>query len=292
LDSHHHNQTTTTPTPTVAVEDALICICVGTLGVLLMVANFVDGKSSQSWRKFNFGYMGKPPVMCDIVAISSFTIHLSVMEYHGAGFKAFLLWLPLAMCTTFFPALVATLSHTAARNMTSTPAPTATTMCSSARSLEPFLFGLRYSVLATFVGVLPCLDASIFIVLLSKPLKNSVSTTLVMPNCFLEAFPKSFTLAYFGAKAALLSVEFQNKTSSIPEALWWIADSILAVGILILLNFVLNQMFALGIALGQKIATQAQADVRPDGVQKDYNLTGMVCFGGWVCMLGMLTQFR
>jgi hypothetical protein len=44
--------------------------------------------------------------------------------------------------------------------------------------------------------------------------------------------------------------------------------------------------------LGTKIATQAQADVRPDGLLKDYNLLGMVGFGTWVCLLGMLTHFQ
>lgn len=284
------------PTTSLPLEDAMICVCIGMLGVLLLVANFVDGKSSQSWRKFSFRCLGEPPVMCDVVAISSFTIHLSIMEYQGAGAKAFLLWVPLTMCTTLFPALVATLSHTAARNMTSTPAPTAATIWKSGRTLEPFLFGLRYSILATFFGVLPCLDASILVVLFAKPLKKAISPRLVIPNCFLEGFPKSFTVAYFGAKTALLAAESQNNsddgTNHIPETLCWMMDSILAVGVLMLLNVLINQMFAVGVALGEKIAAQAQADVRSDGIQKDHNLTGIVCFFGWVCMLGMITQFQ
>jgi hypothetical protein len=237
--------------------------------------------------------MGTPPVMCDIVAVSSFTIHLSVMEYHGAGAKSFWLWLCLAIASTFFPALVATLSHAAARAMIATPAPTSDSMCSLARSLEPFLFGLRYSVLATFVGLQPCMDAAVLTVIFPKTLKT-ISSSLIMKNCFLEAVPKSFILAYFGAKLAILSVPFlDGKDFQVFfDAFLWMADSVLAVVILIALNFVLNKLFAMGITLGTKIAAQAQADVRPDGLQKDYNLLGMVGFGTWACLLGMLTQFQ
>jgi hypothetical protein len=133
--------------------------------------------------------LGKPPVMCDIVSVSSFTIHLAVMEYHGAGTKSFVLWVVLALSYTFFPALIATLSHAAARGMTTMPPPTAATMCSLARSLEPFLFGLRYSVLATFLGVMPCLDASIVSVLLLKQL-GQLSDSLVVKKRFFERCTK------------------------------------------------------------------------------------------------------
>jgi hypothetical protein len=284
-----------THTPEFLLEDGLIGFCIGMLGIMLLAANFVDAKSSQHWGKFQIhSLLGKPPVMCDIVSVSSFTIHLAVMEYHGAGIKSFVLWLVLALSSTFFPALIATLSHAAARGMTTIPPPTAATMCSLARSFEPFLFGLRYSVLATFLGVMPCLDAAIVSVLLAKHLAQ-LSDNLVLKNSFLEGVPKSFIFAYFGAKAAMLTLQFRDwKDAGIPDAIWSILDSVFAIGILLLVTYLIHQAFTLGILLGNKIVTQAQADVRPEGtgIQKDYDLLGMMCFGGWVCMLGTLLQFR
>ena len=311
------------------LEDALFRLCVGMLGILLVVANLVDSKSSQRWRRFRFSpsivsYIGTPPIVLDLMAVSSLMIHLSVMEYHGAGIKSFFfLWLPMAVATTVFPALIAALSHTAARHMTTTPVPTYKRMITLARSMEPFLFGLRYSALAAFVGGYPCFDAALLIVLLAKPLREKISESLIIRNCFLDQCPKSFGMVYFATKSAQLlyisagyldlstasgetaELEQQPQPQSqqqpestdttaydtISEAFLWIANLLLAIVFLISLNFCFHQLFRFGIALGLSIAVQGHADIRPDGsLEKEYSLLGFLCFAGWICVLGMTTQ--
>jgi hypothetical protein len=117
-----------------------------------------------------------------------------------------------------------------------------------------------------------------------------------MKNCFLEDVPKSFIMAYFGAKLAMLSIQFHDwkELQGVLDALLWKANSLLVVAILIALNFVPNKVFAMDIALGTKIVTQAQAKniFCSNGLQKDYNLLGMVGFGTRMCLLGMLTPFQ
>jgi hypothetical protein len=91
----------------------------------------------------------------------------------------------------------------------------------------------------------------------------------------------------------MLTLQFRDwKDAGLSDAIWSLLDSVVAIGSLLLLTFLIHQAFALGILLGNKIVTQAQAEVRPEGtgIQKDYGLLEMTCFGGWACMLGALLQ--
>ena len=76
------------------------------------------------------------------------------------------------------------------------------------------------------------------------------------------------------------------------EFLWWFVESTLAVITLIAVTIFLGCLLELGCRTGGRIATQSQPFVRPEGCLRDYNVLGMVCYGGWMCIVGLLIKFQ
>jgi hypothetical protein len=270
------------------VDDVLLALCIATLGILAIAGNFVDDKSSITWSAYPLGLFGLQHLMRDVLAISVFAVHMSSFEYSGrAWFKPTLLWFFVAITASFFPALVATVAHAANR----LPAPTPSTIPSIARSIGPVMFGLRYGLTAVLFGLLPCLDAATLI-FMTKPFVQNISMDLVLDDCFIDKIPSYYVYALAGARlASSLVLQLQGRllmgTEAQPDLLN-LLDSVAAFLLLLLVNYLLNNLYRLGVLLGSKIAQQAQADVRPDGVRKDYNLVGIVSFGVWVCLLGAI----
>lgn len=302
-------------------EDAFIGFCAGLLGILAFTVNFLDTKSSISWSGVSIRRLGNPPIMCDLLAVSTFTLLLAVMEYHEAGAKAFVLWLMVALCSTFFPALILTLSHSAARGVGGSPTPTAAKIPEMARSVEPLMFGLRFSLLATYFGMAPCLDAVIIVGLLPRGMLGSLSDKLVLKDCFLEKLPRFFCVPFLGAKLAVWTMQLRSvlggqiiltilrqgmggrEDVDFRQQVWatmdsaamrtlqaTISESILATKVLLLMNFFVYSSFHFGIKMGNAVASSSQASVRLEGVVKDYNFLGILSFAGWAVTMALILQ--
>lgn len=267
------------------LADAILCMCIGGLGALMLAANFVDASSSRNWRRYKISkLMGSPPLICDILSLSSFTILVSLYEVKDAGIaKSILLWLLVTFPTTFFPVLVLVLSKQSALlglgSNFSDQVPSPTQMQSQARSFEPILFGLRYSLVTHIFGAVPCLDAAVLINLLPRGPKTE---HFLMRNSFFEGLPKSTYVAYFGAQLAILMGSNHGRLDGIEG---FVTGSALAFACLLSINWFDYQMFILATDLGKRIFLRAQR------VERDYSLLGMTSFGAWVCSLAILSQF-
>jgi hypothetical protein len=270
--------------------DAILCISIGVLGSLMLAANFVDARSSRSWRRYKISnLMGAPPLICDILALSSFTILVSIFEVQDAGtIKCLFLWSLMTLSTTLFPALVMVLSQQSALiglGRGQIPAPAQ--MLSHARAFEPILFGLRYSLITHLFGVVPCLNAAVLINLLPLVPKTEL---FLMKNSIFEGLPKSTYIAYFGAQSAMVMGSKFGKWEDIED---FAIGSAMAFVCLLFINFLSHQTFVVATHLGTKIFSQAQSAVegRPQGPEKDYIPLGMASFGVWVCTLAIIAQF-
>ena len=302
--------------------DSVVGILLGMLTSLLLLVNAVDTKSSVAWGHFPLPGMGNPPVMRDIMAVSIFTMHVGVMELFGAASKSLVVWLFLALASTVYPAMVLSMSHGAARGLTSTPAPTISNSLGNVRSLEPTLFGLRFCLVGTLFGILPTLDAAAMVILIQPALRphdgeshrqwwffSMLSTT---KNCFLDTLPRSFWVAYLGSKTAMLAVSFQQWKNGVhwkkvmssamgdeSSLLWSLVNSALAFFVLLVTTALLNALLELGLQVGQTVLNQAESAVslqtRPDGsspLTHDYQLLGLASFGVWCGLLGILLRVR
>ena len=285
--------------PAEHMEEVLLCLCIGVLGILLMATNIIDGRSSCEWSEFQLPLLGSQRVMRDLIAVSVFAIHLSAFGCQGTThyIKAFVIWFLAIVVTTIFPKIVGTIAFKASASM---PVPVTTTTSSTletARSVGPVLFGLRYAFLAVVVGFIPCMDAA-SLMLLTQPILKQYAEELTADECFLEYLPTPFVYATAGARLAMYFIQLQNTreepdSSMSHESMLLLVDSIVGYMLLILMNFLFGKLQGLGVYLGTIIAEQAQADVRPDGVlRKEYNLLGMACFVLWMTVCGALFHSR
>jgi len=153
----------------VFLDDTIMRILIGIMTGLALLANFVDTGSSVSWGKFHlYGQLQdsmQHPIMCDLLALCLFTMHLTLIESSGFFYHSLMVWVLLCTTTTVFPAMIMTMSRfTAHQSMgitsSSSVPPSVLEVMTSARSLEPVLFGLRYSVICIIFGFLPTLDAA------------------------------------------------------------------------------------------------------------------------------------
>jgi hypothetical protein len=272
------------------LDDSFLGFCAGMLGFMTVLINFIDEKSSKSWRGVKFRHLGTPPIVGDLIAISSFTLLLTILEYNAGGVKATTLWFLVTFTSTFFPSLVSTLSNYMAvwpTNNFSSPETNTSNMASIARSIEPLMFGLRYSLLACNFGMPACLDAAIVVHLLpEKILKRHFK------DCFIGQLPPLVCFAFLAAKSAVWFADLGpfSGDSSITPVLGEVTDSFLAAGSLVFINTVVYGCFAMGNAVGNSIAKTSSTQVRADHVLKDYNVTGLVSFSAWAVALVMLVQ--
>lgn len=246
-------------------------------GLLLIVSNFADGSSSESFERMALPLGIRQPFMRDTIALAAFAIHMSIFEYQGAGLKSVLLWFLLAISTTFFPSLVITIAHLT-QGM---PIPKSNQLSSRARLVGPILFGLRYGLLTQLFEFPYCLDA-VFLMLLTRSRLERLTDDFVLPELFLGGCPMYVVHGLLGAQAAYSVLQIQAGRITLVEELFELCVPFL---LLIVLNFFFHKLFTMGIALGSIIGQQAGpvAGTRP---RRDYNGLGVTCFGVWMCLLG------
>jgi hypothetical protein len=220
---------------------------------------------------------------------------VSTFEVHGAStIKCSILWLLLLFSSTFFPALVMHLSQiTAFGSIPPGGARAASTILPFARSFEPIYFGLRYSVIAFTFGVLASLDAAILINFLPKEQRTE---KLLLKNAFFGDLPKSASISYFVAKAAIMvgarGLEWNDTLNDI-----WLSSleaSILAFASLLGSNYIIHQLLETATQVARNIYTKSQAELanglQGGGPQKAYDILGMTSFSFWFFTLVMITQ--
>ena len=294
--------------------------CVGTLGVLVVMLNYVDTKSNITWDKIKLPYLGgRFPLVGDVMAISTFTLLLSIMEYHQSNIRAAVLWLTIVVTSTFFPALIFSISHYTARLVTRTPRPTTFNLMEMARLVEPCMFGLRFSMAIIYFGVAATLDASVILSLVPQ------TSRMYLKNSLFDHMPRTVSFAFLVAKSAYWTFRVQNLLfdgnldlstlqgisavtieraqtffTSSPDAaalsavLDSIFTSILAAASLMVTSCIINNFFALGITVGDYIALTSQEELSPEGIArgtaKEYSSVGLFAFGSWVMMIALLAR--
>jgi hypothetical protein len=245
-------------------------------GLLLIVSNFADGSSSESFERMALPLGICQPFMRDTIALAAFAIHMSLFEYQGAGLKSVVLWFLLAISTTFFPSLVTAIAHVT-QGM---PIPKSNQLLSHARLVGPMLFGLRYGLLTELFEFPYCLDA-VFLMLLTRSRIQRLTQDLVLPELFLEGCPMYAVHGFLGAQAAYSVLQIQAGRITLVEELFELCVPFL---LLIVLNFFFHKLFTMGVALGSIIGQQAGPVVgtRP---RRDHSALGVTCFGVWMCLL-------
>jgi hypothetical protein len=266
------------------LEIALIGFCTFVFGALAITLNLLDEQSSKGWREIKLGKFGTHLIVRDVLGICTFALFMCVLEYHDCGVRAMILWI-LVLCTsTFFPSLILTLSHF----MASTDPPLISNVPSFARSVEPLMFGLRYSCLEAYFGMSATLDAALIVGFLSRSDQNKL-----LKDCFLEQLPELVRAGFLGFKLTLLCTTVYCQISQ--NAPWIevfssIICSISAAIALRVANELVRILFAFGIKVGHLVATQSRPHIRPEGVAKDYSIHGIVAFGAWCTAMFAISQ--
>jgi hypothetical protein len=292
--------------------------CVGTLGVLVVMLNYVDTKSNITWDKIKLPYLGgRFPLVGDVMAISIFTLLLSIMEYHQSNIRVAVLWLTIVVTSTFFPALIFSISHYTARLVTRTPRPTTFNLMEMARLVEPCMFGLRFSMAIVYFGVPATLDASVILSLVPQ------TSRMYLKNSLFDHMPRTVSFAFLAAKSAYWTFRVQNllfdgtldlstlksavtieraqkfftsspNAAALSAVLDGISTSILAAVSLMVTSCIINNFFALGITVGDYIALTSQEELSPEGIArgtaKEYSSLGLFAFGSWVMMIALLAR--
>ena len=300
-------------------------VCVGALGILVMLLTYIDTKSNISWDKIhislpyvNVGGRQRFPLVGDVMAVTIFTLVLAILEYHEqSNVRALVLWITLVVTSTFFPAMIFSISHYTARLVTRTPRPTAFNMMEMARLVEPCMFGLRIGMMMTYFGAAPTLDAIVVLSLIP------VSSRVFLKNSLFDGLGKNLRHVYVVGKIAIWThriqkvviggnldteilksaVTFESAqeffTSSedaiaLSGVLDTISFSFLAIAALMVTNALINTLLNLGNTVGDYIALTSHEELSPDliarGTAKEYSGLGLLVFGSWVMMVGLLLR--
>jgi hypothetical protein len=266
------------------LELTFIGFCTTMFGALLIALNLLDEKSSKVWRGINLGQFGTHFIIRDVLGICIFALFMCVMEYHDSGVRAMMLWTLVLFTSTFFPSVVLTLSHF----MATTDPPLPNDLPSLARSVEPLLFGLRYSCLEAYFGLSACLDAALIVGLWPRSDQNKL-----LNDCFLGQVPEVARVAFLGFKVAFWGTgAYSQFSQNVPliDVLSSIVDSFSAAIALQLANELVRCLFTFGIKVGCLGATQSRSFVRPEGVTKDYCILGIVAFGTWCAAIFAISR--
>ena len=293
-------------------------VCVGALGILVVVLTYIDTKSNISWDKISLPYIGgRFPFVGDVMAISIFTLLLAIMEYHDSNMRAVVLWITIVVTSTFFPALIFSISHYTARLVTRTERPPVFNMMEMARLVEPCMFGLRFSMMISSFGVVPTLDATVLLSLVPQ------TSRLHLKNTQFDHLSRTARFAFLSVKSAIWAFRVQNlifngdmDTSILKSAMTFesaqqffesspdavalsvvfdtVSSSILATAGLMVTNCIINNSFALGNTLGDYIAMTSHGELSPGGIArgtaKEYSSMGLITFGSWAMMVAFLAR--
>lgn len=285
------------------VEDFVLGTCAGCLGSLIVVINLLDNRSSTRWQSFRIKHMGNPPLVCDLLAVATFTQVLIVLEYFHAGWKSFLLWCCLTSTTTVFPVLVSGISCHVSR------VPSMHGL--EARSMHPLLFGLRYGILATYFDIGSCMDAVAVYLLLPRSGRLKAPSVFLMQgsNCFLKDLPDIICAAWLGGRLAccahaVLPFQLLKKPADLFSVfLLVLQDPMVAscakatIALLGVNSFFFFLTFC-GRQTGRLIALKTDSILATEGpltgmgaLQTDYTAIGLLTFGCWGLTLAMIAHF-
>ena len=298
--------------------DVFLAMCVGALGIMMAMLNYVETKSNISWNKISLPYFGgRYPLVGDVMSVSIFALLFSIMEYHQSNLKVAVFWIAIVLSSTFFPALMFALSHYTARLVTRTPRPATFNLMEMARLVEPCMFGLRFSMTLVSFGVMATLDSAIVLCLVPR------KSQLHLKNTLFERIPTEAFFVYIGVRCGnwifkmqelvfggnldlsllqnAVTIESAQKFfSSSPEAvalshlLDEISISVVATASLMITCFGINTLFALGITVGDYIAHTSQVELSPEGIArgtaKEYSSVGLLAFVSWAMMVAFVAR--
>lgn len=266
------------------IETSLLGFCTSMFGVLAIALNFTDENSSKAWKGVKLGQLGTLPIIGDIMGVCIFALFMCILEYHDGGVRGIATWALVLFSATFFPACILTLS----RCMALEDPPSVSDIPTLVRSIEPLMFGLRYSSLGSAFGVTACLDAALIVAAIPRSTKNTF-----LKDCVVGQLPHVVCVSFLGFKLALWGSEAYKQISndgSLDDVFSSIADSLFAAFALRLTNEMAYGLFKIGIGAGCSIAAHGQRYVRPEGVIKDYSLPGILAFGVWSAALFATSQ--
>ena len=166
--------------------------------------------------------------------------------------------------------------------------PTPSTIFKHARAFQPFLFGLRASILAAHFDFRNVLDSYIFLTLLPR---NSKTEKFIVKNSIFDDLSKSTPLlTYFGINLTIVTESYVSSTDVWRDLHYHIFQSVLAFVLTLIVNYATNLSLEAGIKIAQKITSDSIKQLRPAGPVKDYSLLGMFLFGAWLWMLVLITS--
>ena len=154
----------------------------------------------------------------------------------------------------------------------------------------------------------PTLDATVVLSLVPQ------TSRLFLKNSLFDALPRRARHAFVIAKIAIWTHRFQNvmmggtldmdmdmdmdilKSAVTFESavLDTISVSFLAIASLMVTNAFINTSLGLGNKVGDYIALTSQQELSPEGIArgtaKEYSSVGLVVFGTWMMMVGLLVR--
>ena len=276
---------------TLLVLDSFLCMLIGLVAIVIIVANFMDTISSATFKKFKIPFLGTHRLINDLLSLSTFMVLTSSFEVMGnsAFRKRGFLWSNLLFCTSFFPSLIHTMSYFASGSSSrDSQMPTPSTIFKHARAFQPFLFGLRASILAAHFDFRNVLDSYIFLTLLPR---NSKTEIFIVKNSIFDDLSKSTPLlTYFVINLTIVTESYISSTDVWRHLHYHIFQSVLAFVLTLMVNYATNLSLEAGIKIAQKITSDSIKQLRPAGPVKDYSLLGMFLFGAWLWMLVLITS--
>jgi hypothetical protein len=262
------------------MEKVLLSVTVVLTGVLIGLCFFLDHASCTAFSNYNIrGWERK--FLHDLVSLSFCVLFFMAVEFDGAFTKAGIVWMMVCTSTCFFPSLVMTILSRSSGIVDITTEK----ILSSGRAAEVVIFGVRYGLLANFLGVLPTLDAFCLLQLFQGKFSQISTWNLTMTDDgILSQVPNDVRMFYAGTRLAVKALEFVgDKRSPV--------DTILGLMLLPLVNKVVYQLTLLGVEIGSKMIgralhTQGQLVVNPMNISSVYDGMGITSFAVWTMLLG------
>lgn len=262
------------------MEKVLLSVTVVLTGVLIGLCFFLDHASCTAFSNYNIrGWERK--FLQDLVSCSFCGFIFLAAEFDGAFIKAGIVWMMVCTSTCFFPSLVITILS---RSSGIVDINTEKNL-SSGRAAGVVIFGVRYGLLANFLGVLPTLDAFYLLQLFQRKFSHISTWNLTMTDDgILSQVPDAVRMFYAGTRLAVKALEFVGDNRS-P------VDTILGLMLLPLVNKVVYQLTQLGVEIGNRMigrALRAQGElvVNPMNVSSVYDGMGITSFAVWTMLLG------
>jgi hypothetical protein len=256
------------------IDMTMLTLIIGMLGVMVPCCLHVDCRSALRWQSIATPRVGERRVIMDFVAVSLAMIHGLVYEITGGRLNSVLLCLWIEISSILMPAIVARISLAATRE--DPRRGELPNVLTTGRASGPLLFGLRYGFAVARLGLMPSLDAALFLQVMQKRL-GLVSMDLGFENeILLSELSGSQCMLFLGVRTAVKAQEWLQ-TGEVNK------DSFAALITLLAMNFFFNRLAILGASIGDMLAESARIELIPTGrgVLKDHSGNGAIVFGIW-----------